>query len=199
MEKWVVDARFEDLDAVAYAREFLGAFDETGLARVKVRDHDNQYRSYREPGFWGYCYPPSGTMDGYRISVFACGEDYHFPLGTALWRREQKPGYRPGAFATHAGILNPEYVVRTLGEGLLWILAHEIFHYAAFTEQTALPHDERTADLVGYELLWAYREAEAPFLVGDAVRSADPQKPVGEVFRLAPSRWPYDSAGREGG
>ncbi|MDP9474200.1 MAG: hypothetical protein M3R38_00590 [Actinomycetota bacterium] len=84
-----------------------------------------------------------------------------------------------------------------MSEGLVWILAHELFHYAAFTRQTRLPHDEWTADLVGYELLWSYREAKDPALVAAALRSANGAGPAEDVFRRAPNRWPYTAAGRE--
>ncbi len=104
--EWLVSARFRDLDGVAYAREFLEALDSGALERVAIRDRDGDAGG-REPGFWGYCYPPTKTIAGYRVSVFARGRDHHFPLGTELWRREQKPGFRPRAFATHAGVLNP--------------------------------------------------------------------------------------------
>jgi hypothetical protein len=185
----------EGFECLAYARGFLGAFDGGELLRVKASTHDRAV-SYREPGFWGYCYPPTETLPGYRISVFACGEDHHFPRGTALWRLGREPGFRLGAPGTHAGILEPEYVVEGLGEGLLWILGHEIFHYLAATEQVPLPDDERHADLVAYELLWAFREAVGPADVAGGLRGAPERRAAAEVLRLAPKRWPYAPEGR---
>lgn len=193
--EWIVDPAFTGFDTIAYAREFMEDFWTEGLLRVKVTNHDRAAR-YHELDFWGRCDPPTETLDGYRVSVFACGEDYHFPLGSELWRRDQAPGYRPGAYATHAGILKAEYVVRNVGEGLVHILGHELFHYVAFTGQTNLAHTERNADLVAYELLHHYREAEDPFLVCDALRVADPAAPAQENFRYAPHRWPYTEVGR---
>lgn len=51
-----MDGKFEGLDGVAYARHFLSNFDEGALLGIRVKDH-NRSRLYREPGFWGYCYP----------------------------------------------------------------------------------------------------------------------------------------------
>ena len=191
---WLGHEKFLDNAGVAYARQFAGAFDLSRLLRVKIMDHDRRVR-YREPGWWGYCYTPTKTLAGYRISVFSCGEDYHFPQGTALWRLQQPPGYRPGAYDTHAGILKAENVVRDLAEGLVWILAHELFHYLAFTGQISADNDERNADLVAYELLWAYRDAGAPGLIAETLSGVEPGQPLAERLEYAPHRWPYTWSG----
>ena len=179
---------------MAYAREFAEAFDLSKLLRVKVEDNDPRVR-YRGPGFWGYCYYPTKTLAGHRVSVFSCGEDYHFPQGTALWRLEQTPGYRPRAYGTHAGILGADYVVKSLAEGLVWILGHELFHYLAFTGQILADNTERNADLVAYELLWAYREADAPQVIAETLRTLQGDSPLVEALEYAPYRWPYTRDG----
>ena len=126
MTHWIVPEKFRENDGLYYARGFAEAFDPSRLLRAKVVDHD-RHHSYQQPGFWGYCFSPTRTLKGYRISVFSCGEDYHFPW-CANFARVQPPNYRRGALSTHAGILNVKPVVKSLAEGLIWILGHELFH-----------------------------------------------------------------------
>ena len=188
MTDWFLDEKLKDNDGVAYAREFAEAFDLTTLLRVKVEDNDPRVR-YREPGFWGYCYYPTKTLAGHRVSVFSSGEDYHFPW-CANFARVQPPGYRRGALGTHAGILGVEHVVKSLAEGLVWILGHELFHYLVFTGQILADNNERNADLVAYELLWAYWEANAPQVIAETFGALEGDSPLARVLQYAPNRWP---------
>jgi hypothetical protein len=164
--RWLVDLPGEQPLALTWAREFLAGFDTTLLAWVRVDRGRGKYK-----GAYGRCWFPTKRIPFYRISCQVPGP-FPFPIPTRksplyLDSRGTLPDLPDG---TKAGVwvkdlrtgrqwlrVRGETLVRDLDEAIVWILAHEAFHFLRRTRQIPGRNTEIEADRFADEQLQFYR------------------------------------------
>jgi hypothetical protein len=164
--RWIIDLNGDQPLALSWAREFLEDYDVSRLAWIRI----DRGRG-RAKGAYGRCWYPSHSIPLYRISCQVPGP---FPCDIPTRR---PPLYRQsdGAFpklpaGTRAGkrVLNVHTGrewIRVIGktrfqnreEAIVWVLAHEFFHFLRHSRQIAGRNTEIQADQFGDETLRFYR------------------------------------------
>jgi hypothetical protein len=167
--------------ALAWAKEFLGRFDTSLVGWVRI-DFGREYRDrlgrryHKYRGVYGRCWYPSASQPTVRISCQVPGP---FPCDIVT---RQKPIYRnaDGTWPPEARRVRGPVVVdarsgrqwkrvyastrvQDLDEAIVWILAHEAFHWLRKTKQIPGRNNEVEADAFADAKLREFRERlEAP-------------------------------------
>src|SRR6266566_9391028 len=162
-------------EAVAWVKEFLTRFDISLLGWLRIdfgREHrDRQGRIfYKFQGVYGRCWYPTEKQPSIRLSCQVPG-----PFPCEIITRK-KPIYRnsdgswPAEAKLHRG---PVYcdassgrqwkrvyaktTVKNLNEGVVWIFAHEAFHWLRKTGQIPGRNNEIEADAFADQILGKFR------------------------------------------
>ena len=171
---WRVDKALEDSEGLRWVREQLGACDWAKVDWITVRRGQSERYAFR-----GVCRSPSKGR-GYRIN---CNVSQHatYPIDysmrvSPLYRNhdetwpEVSEGYEVGDryVATRDG-KNVQWrrLYRPLKLGnedevLVFLVAHEAFHYLRRTRQVQGRHGEIEADAFALQTLEHYREVQTP-------------------------------------
>ena len=167
---WRVDKTLEDSEGLRWIRERLGAYDWSKVDWITVRRGRSERYAFR-----GVCRSPSKGR-GYRINY---NVSRHTPYPTAyymhvspLYRNpdgtwpEVPEGHEVGDryVATRNGEIiqwkrlyrSPE--IQSEDEVLVFLVAHEAFHYLRRTRQVEGRHGEIEADAFALKTLEQYRE-----------------------------------------
>lgn len=154
--KWNVDLGRQDArHGLIWARRFFDQFDTTKVEWVRINHGNNQYE-----GVYGHCHMPTKKRATFRLSCQLPGP---FPCNIVTRR---PPLYaRPDGTFPHAprgcrrGLLCSDprtgrawyrllskTNVQTIDEALVWIVAHEAFHWLRQTRQIDGRNTEIEAD-----------------------------------------------------
>ena len=166
-------------DALAWVKEFLARFDISLLGWLRIdfgREHrDRQGRIYYKfHGVYGRCWYPTKKQPSIRLSCQVPG-----PFPCAIITRK-KPIYRnsdgtwPAEAQQNRG---PVYcdassgrawkrvyaktTVKNLNEGVVWVFAHEAFHWLRKTGQIPGRNNEIEADAFADQMLGKFRAIES--------------------------------------
>lgn len=166
--------------ALAWVTSFLGKYDTTMVAWVRIdlgREYKDRlgrtYRKYR--GVYGRCWYPTEENPFIRISCqvpgpFPCDivtrklNIYRNPDGS--WPAGFAPGRRTIVRCKKTGrswvpILG-KTTVHNLDEAVVWIIAHEAFHWLRKTRQIPGRNTEIEADAFADRMFEAFRTAPTP-------------------------------------
>ena len=167
---WRVDKALEGSEGLRWVRERLGAYDWSKVDWITVRrGHSERY------AFRGVC-KSSSKRHGYRIN---CNVSKHAPYPITQFMRvsplyRKSDGTWPKVPEGHK--VGDRYAVTRNGkriqwkrlyrplelrseeEALVFLVAHETFHYLRKTRQVAGRHGEIEADAFALETLEQYRE-----------------------------------------
>lgn len=170
-ELWQVDKALEGSEGLMWIRERLGAYDWSKVDWITVRRGRSKAHAFR-----GVCKSPRKGRGGYRIN---CNVSRHAPYPITQYMRvsplyrepdgtwpEVPEGYKVGDryFAARNGkSVQWKRLYRTLDLGsedevLVFLVAHEAFHYLRRTRQVAGRHGEIEADAFALKTLEQYRE-----------------------------------------
>jgi hypothetical protein len=166
MTQWLIDLGEAKPLALGWAREFLGEFD---LSRVKWIRIDRGRGKAR--GVYGRCWFPTTQLPFYRISCQVPGPfPFDIPIRKPpLYRRPDgtfpplAPGTRKGLRVIAARTGREWYRVvgatrvADLSEGIVWVLAHEAFHFLRHSRQIPGRNTEIEADRFADETLHFFR------------------------------------------
>jgi hypothetical protein len=167
---WRVDEALEDADGLGWVREQLGAFDWSKADWISVRRGRSEKCAFR-----GVCKAPRNGS-GYRIN---CNVSKHasYPIHQLM---RLSPLYRnpdgtwPEVPEDHE--VGDRYVATRKGESVQWrrlyrplelssedevlvfLVAHEAFHYLRKTRQVEGRHGEIEADAFALKMLERYRD-----------------------------------------
>ena len=176
-----------------WIREFLAGYDISLLGWLRIdlgreyRDRlGRRYRKYR--GIYGRCWYPTESQPTIRLSCQVPGP---FPFDIVTRR---KPVYRntDGSWPPEAKLAKGPIVkapgssrqwkrvygttrVQTLDEGVVWIFAHEAFHWLTKTRQLKGRNNEIEADAFADNCLETFRHWESASL-----QPAMPPSPPGQ-------------------
>ncbi|MBN1439173.1 MAG: hypothetical protein JW929_07175 [Anaerolineales bacterium] len=160
--RWIVDLKGEQPLALSWAREFFSDFDTSQLAWVRIDRGRGRCR-----GAYGRCWYPTRRIPFYRISVQVPGPFPHeLPvrrspvyLASDGSHPPLPPGTRPGIRVKDLRT-GREWIrvvgftrLNNLDEAIVWILAHEAFHFLRRTRQVAGRNTEIHADRFADETL----------------------------------------------
>jgi hypothetical protein len=167
---WRVEKALEDSEGLRWVREQLEAHDWSKVDWITVRRGRSKRYAFR-----GVCRPPS-KVHGYRIN---CNVSKHAPYPIAYYMRVS-PLYRnldgrwPEVPEGHK--VGDRYVAKRDGKSVQWkrlyrslelrsedevlvfLVAHEAFHYLRKTRQVTGRHGEIEADAFALTILEQYRE-----------------------------------------
>src|ERR687898_1096223 len=167
---WQVDKALEDSEGLRWIRERLGAYDWSKVDWVSVRRGRSEKYAFR-----GVCKMPRDG-NGYRIncnvSRHAAYPIYQYMRVSPLYRNpdgtwpEVPEGHEVGDryVATRDGKnvhwmrLYRPLKLRSEDEVLVFLVAHEAFHYLRRTRQVEGRHGEIEADAFALKTLEQYRE-----------------------------------------
>jgi hypothetical protein len=167
---WRVDKALADSEGLRWIRERLGAYDWSKVDWISVRRGRSEKYTFR-----GVCKMPQ-SGGGYRIncnvSKHAEYPIYQFMRVSPLYRRsdgtwpEGPEGHKVGDL--YVGARNGESVqwkrlyrpveLRSEDEVLVYLVAHEAFHYLRKTRQVEGRHGEIEADAFALKTLEHYRD-----------------------------------------
>ena len=167
---WCVDKALEDSEGLGWVRQRLGAYDWSKVDWITVRRGRSERYAFR-----GVCKSPWEGC-GYRIN---CNVSRHAPYPityhmrvSPLYRNPDgtwpkvPQGYRVGdRYVATRGGKNVQWrrlyrplELRSEDEVLVFLVAHEAFHYLRRTRQVEGRHGEIEADAFALETLEQYRE-----------------------------------------
>ncbi len=167
---WRVDKALEDSEGLGWIRERLGAYDWSKVDWISVRRGRSEKYAFR-----GVCKTPRNGC-GYRIncnvSKHAAYPIYQYMRVSPLYRNPD--GTWPAAPEGH--LVGDRYVAARNGESVQWrrlyrplelrsedevlvfLVAHEAFHYLRRTRQVGGRHGEIEADAFALKVLEQYRD-----------------------------------------
>lgn len=180
--RWLIDERVKRgaPRALAWVKAFLALYDTSMLGWVRIdfgREYrDRRGRRYRKyAGVYGRCWYPSATQPTIRISCQVPGP---FPADIVI---RQKPVYRrpdgswpPEVAQARGPILHDRRTgrqwrrvygltrVNDLDEAVVWIFAHEAFHWLRRTGQIPGRNTEIAADAFADAQLARFRAGALP-------------------------------------
>ena len=175
---WRVDIALEGSEGLSWVRERLGAYDWSKVDWITVRRGRSEKYAFR-----GVCRSPSKGHGWYRIN---CNVSRHasYPVTQylrvpPLYRKpdgswpEVPGGHKVGDHhaSTHDGKsvqwkrLYRPIKLRSEDEVLVFLVAHEAFHYLRKTRQVAGRHGEIEADAFSLRTLERYREGSNTHLI----------------------------------
>ena len=167
---WRVDKALEDSEGLGWIRERLGAYDWSKVDWVSVRRGRSEMYTFR-----GVCKAPRNER-GYRIncnvSKHAAYPIYQFMRVSPLFRNPDgtwpevpeghKIGYRYVATRNGESVqwkrLYRPLELSSEHEVLVFLVAHEAFHYLRKTGQVRGRHSEIEADAFALKILEQYRD-----------------------------------------
>jgi hypothetical protein len=171
---WRVDMALEDSEGLRWIRERLGPSDWSKADWISVRRGQSEKYAFR-----GVCKMPRNG-GGYRIncnvSSHAAYPIYQYMRVSPLYRNPD--GTWPKAPEGH--LVGDRYVARNNGQGVQWkrlylplelgnedevlvfLVAHEAFHYLRKTRQVEGRHGEIEADAFALKMLEHYRDGSDP-------------------------------------
>jgi hypothetical protein len=166
-----VDIALEESEGLGWVRERLGSYDWSKADWITVRRGRSESYAFR-----GVCKSPSKRHGGYRINCNVSGHTqysvtYHMRV-TPLYRNPDgawpkvPQGHKAGDhyIATRGGKriqwrrLYRPLKLRNEDEVLVFLVAHEAFHYLRKTRQVQGRHGELEADACALKTLEQYRE-----------------------------------------
>ena len=173
-----VEEPFEGREGLDWCRELLGGYDLSKLSRLTVRDGSKR----KTPAcVWGTCYYPTKTLPSYRITcslkppfpaavhtrkspLYAHEDGTYPPVPDGLVKGQEfvATGPKPGRVRRWFRLYGKTRL-DTLDEAIVWIVAHESYHFLRRTRQIPGRNAEIDADLFSDEALehfregWAYR------------------------------------------
>lgn len=164
--RWIIDLNDDQPLALAWAPEFLAEFDLSLLAWIRIDRGRGKYR-----GAYGRCWFPTRSIPFYRISCQVPG-----PFPCDIVTRKPPLYLQPnGKFLkAPAGTRKGEHIrdersgrewirvtgktrLQSLDEGIVWVLAHEAFHFLRRTKQIPGRNTEIQADQFGDDTLLFFR------------------------------------------
>lgn len=173
---WRVDRALEDSEGLKWIRKRLEAYDWTKVDWITVRRGRSERYAFR-----GVCKAPRNGC-GYRIN---CNVSKHTPYPITQFTRVS-PLYRnpdetwPDVPEDHK--VGDRYATTRAGKSVQWkrlyrplelssedemlmfLVAHEAFHYLRKTKQVAGRHGEIEADTFALKMLEQYREGSSTWL-----------------------------------
>lgn len=175
---WRVEAPFKDREGLDWCEELLEGYDLSRLSRLTVRDGSKR----KTPAcLWGTCYYPRRGLETYRITC-SIKPAAPFPASvhtrrSPLYAREDGT-YPPVPYGLVSSgqefVSNRNGKVRrwirlygqtaldTLDEAIVWIVAHESYHFLRRTRQVPGRNAEIEADRFSDEALEYFREGFSP-------------------------------------
>ncbi len=167
---WLVDEALEDSEGLRWVSEHLGAYDWSKVDWITIRRGRSERYAFR-----GVCKLPWKGC-GYRINCNVSRHTpypiYHFMRVSPLYRNldgtwpEAPEGHKvgDGYVATRNGKsvqwrrLYRSLELRSEEEVLVFLVAHEAFHYLRKTKQVEGRHGEIEADAFALKMLEHYHE-----------------------------------------
>jgi hypothetical protein len=160
--RWIIELGDEQPIALVWAQEFLSEFDTARVQWVRIDRGRGKYR-----GAYGRCWFPTPRLPFYRISCQVPGP---FPFDSPtrkppLYRQPNgafpplEPGTRKGLRVLAAPTGREWYRVigatrlANLSEAIVWVLAHEAFHFLRHSRQIPGRNTEIQADQYADEML----------------------------------------------
>jgi len=187
--------------ALEWIRGFLDRFDTTRLGWLRIdlgREHrDRRGRLYRKyEGLYGRCWYPTDEQPTIRLSCQVPGPFpsdvvtrqkpvYRNPDGTwpSAAKRLRGPVYEDRKTGRQWKRVRAETRVLDLNEAVVWIFAHEAFHWLKWTRQIRGRDNEIEADAFADAQLDAFRQRA---LIKPHSRPGTSSTPVqGELFRCS--------------
>ena len=171
---WQVDEALEDSEGLGWVRERLGAYDWYKVDWITVRRGRSERYAFR-----GVCRSPRKGYGQYRIN---CNISRHTQYPIAYYMRVSPlyrnldgtwPGVPEGHKAGDRYVANRDgkrvqwrrlyrpLELRSEDEVLVFLVAHEAFHYLRRTKQVAGRHGEIEADAFALKTLEQYREGSS--------------------------------------
>jgi hypothetical protein len=163
--RWIIDLNGRKPLALSWAREFFSDFDTSQLAWIRIDRGRGKYH-----GAYGRCWYPTRRIPFYRISCqvpgpFPCDLPIRKPpvyLSSDGSHPPFPPGTRPGVRVKDLRT-GREWIrvigstrLKNLDEAIVWVLAHEAFHFLRRTRQVAGRNTEIEADRFAEETLAFY-------------------------------------------
>ena len=161
---------------IAWAKAFLNPFDTSKVAWLRI-DFGREYKDRngrpwrRYLGVYGRCWYPSRTQPSFRLSCqvpgpFPCdivtrqkpvyrNPDGSWPEGFDPRNRQHVHDLRSGRYWAR---VYGKTVVQNLDEAIVWMVAHESFHWLRRTRQIAGRNIEAQADEFADRKLEAFRQ-----------------------------------------
>jgi hypothetical protein len=168
--RWIVDrtVRAGAARGIEWARRFLAGFDTSRVEWVRLDQGRGRYS-----GVYGRCWYPTHKRRSYRISCQVPGP---FPATIHTWRppryldapRELAPdefvvgAARDGRTGRAWEQIQARTVVENMDEAVVWILAHEAYHFLRRSRQVPGRNGEAEADRFADAQLHAFRSARDP-------------------------------------
>lgn len=187
---------------MAWVKAFLSRYDTVDVAWLRI-DFGREYRDrrgrryHKYRGVYGRCWYPTPEQPAFRLSCQVPGP---FPCQIVI---RQRPVYRrpDGTWPPEArrlrGKINRDprtgkewrrsygrTTVRTLDEGIVWIFAHEAFHWLRKTRQIPGRNNEIEADAFADRQLRQFLEEAAT--AGSTPEGWHYPAAQGELFPLPP-------------
>jgi len=164
--RWIVELGDEQPLALAWAREFFSDFDTSRVEWVRIDRGRGRYT-----GAYGRCWYPTARLPFYRISCQVPGP-FPYEISTRkppLYRRpdgtfpKPEPGTHRGqrVLAVASGRewfrMRGSSRLADLSEAIVWVLAHEAFHFLRHARQIPGRNTEIEADRFADDTLQFYR------------------------------------------
>ncbi len=165
--RWIIKLGNQTADAgLGWARWYLGRFDTSSVQWFRIDRGRGRYE-----GVYGRCWYPGDGQPNYRISCQVPGP---FPC-QIVTRKPPMYARHDGTFPrAPRGCRRGRHVidtrtgrqwyrvigrtrVATIDEGIIWIVAHESFHFLRRTRQIAGRNTEIEADRLADQMLDAFR------------------------------------------
>lgn|GEM_PF-1222594 len=176
MTQWLIDLKTHRApEGLAWIRQFAAGYDLSQLESIRIE----KGRSRKAVGVYGKCYFPTENRPFYRLHCVVPGP---FPCSIHI-RRPPLYMREDGTFPpTPAGCIRGVRCIdrrtgrqwyRIIGqtplldadEGVVWIFAHEIFHFLRRTRQIPGRNNEIQADAYGDAMLEAFRKERHAALI----------------------------------
>lgn len=186
---WKVHEDYQNLDGYLWMRSLIL---KTGTENIDWFKLDKGNIKRKEADAWGACYPPSWkenlktgkvTAHNYRLSCHMVGSDEELPLTIHYGGKRN---------INHHGFVRSEYVTRNMSELAICIMTHEYGHYLSHSKKFQIPNDERSMDILAYEVMYTYREGGSQErLIKTLENLRYSNKGVRHSMIYAPHRYPY--------
>jgi hypothetical protein len=177
--KWIVHpkVREQGIDGVEWLKEHLSAHDTKKVDWVRVDLGRDNYG-----GAYGRCWYPEGRKKGFRISLQVPGP---FPFdirtrrrpiyvttenGVNVFSRDLEENEVMGEHVMKHQIVKGQSIytnwirvcaktrVNTMDEAIVWVGAHEVYHFLTKSKQLKVRNGEIEADAYADKMLFQYRE-----------------------------------------